>query len=72
MDEPMLDVDGRTDPLDPHPCDPSTSRKIPLWLKDTLQDFGKFWERKKPNRYQGYLATIIISFNLNLSLSKNM
>lgn len=79
MDEPMLDVDGPMDPLDPPPCDPSTSRKRPLWLKDILQDFenhatprGKFWESKKANRYQGYLATIIISFNLNLSLSKNM
>jgi len=50
------------DPIDPPPSDPSTSRKIALWLKDTLEDAerhiaprGTFQESKKPNRCQGYL-----------------
>ena len=57
-DEPMPDVEGLMDPIDPPPGYPSTSRKRPLWLKDTLEDAkrhiaprGTFRERKKPNRY---------------------
>ena len=53
------------DPIDPLPCEPSTSRKGPLWLKDTLEDAEKhiapratFRESKKPNKYQGYLAAM--------------
>eukprot|EP00253_Pinus_taeda_P009786 PITA_09786 len=41
MDEPMSDVDGPTDPIDPPPGDPSTLRKRPLWLKDTLEEAVK-------------------------------
>ena len=36
-DEPMPDVEGSMDPIDPPPGDPSTSRKRPLWLKYTLE-----------------------------------
>eukprot|EP00253_Pinus_taeda_P007311 PITA_07311 len=64
-DEPMLDVDGPMDPTDPPPGHPSTSRKRPLWLKDTLEDAerhttprGTFHESKMSNRYQGYLAAM--------------
>jgi len=53
------------DPIDPRPSEPTTSRKRPLWLKDTLENVekhiaprGTFRESKKPNRYQGYLATM--------------
>eukprot|EP00253_Pinus_taeda_P002316 PITA_02316 len=63
IDEPMPDVEGPMDSNDPPPGDPSTSRKRPLWLKDTLEDAkrhiaprGTFCESKKPNRYQWYLA----------------
>jgi len=61
----MLNVEGPMDPIDPPPSDPSISRKIPLWLKDTLKDAeihvtlrGTFHESKNPNKYQGYLAAI--------------
>ena len=64
-DEPMSNIEGPMDPIDPPPGEPSTSRKRPLWLKDTLEDVerdvaprGTFRESKKPNRYQGYLATM--------------
>lgn len=60
--KPMPNVEGPMDPIDPPPSDPSTSRKIPLWLKDTLEDAerhialrGTFQGSKKPNRYQAYL-----------------
>ena len=40
-------------------------KRIPSWLRDTLEDAerhmaprGTFCESKKPNRYQGYLATM--------------
>jgi len=65
MDEPIPNVDGLMDLVDRPPCDPSTSKKIPLWLKDTFQDVenhvalrGTFLESKKPNKYQGYFATM--------------
>ena len=61
----MPDVEGPMDPIDPPPGDPSTSRKRPLWLKDTLEDAerhiaprGTFRESKKLNKYQGYLAAM--------------
>eukprot|EP00253_Pinus_taeda_P017702 PITA_17702 len=69
--EPMPDVKSLMVPNDPPPSEPTTSRKRPLWLKDTLDDAekhiasrGTFRESKKPNRYQGYLiamSTIIQS-----------
>eukprot|EP00253_Pinus_taeda_P033904 PITA_33904 len=68
-DESMPDVEGPTDPIDPPPGDPSTSKKKTLWLKDTLEDVeghvaprGTFRESKKPNKYQGYrvaMSTIV-------------
>lgn len=65
MDNPMHNVYGPMDPLDPPTSDPFTSRKTPLRLKDTLQDVennttprGTFHKSKNPNRYQGYLASI--------------
>ena len=61
----MPTIDGLMDPIGPPLGDPSTSRKRPLWLKDTLQDAekhttpkGTFREGKKPNWYQEYLATM--------------
>ena len=58
IDEPMPDVDGPMVPIDPRLSDPSTSRKRPLWLKDTLEDAerhisprGTFRESKKLNMY---------------------
>ena len=54
-DEPMPNVDGPMDPIDPPLGDSSTSRKRHLWLKDTAPRWT-FRESKKPNRYQGYLA----------------
>ena len=66
-DETMPDVEGLMDPIDPPPL----TGKIPSWLRDTLKDVeghmaprGTFRERKKLNRYQGYLAamTNIVQF----------
>eukprot|EP00253_Pinus_taeda_P023761 PITA_23761 len=64
-DDSMPDVEALTDPIDPPPSEPSTSRKRPLWLKDTLENVEKhtaprrtFCESKKPNKYQGYLASM--------------
>ncbi len=61
----MPNVEGSMDPIDPPPSEPTTSRKRPLWLKDTLEDAekhisprGPFRESKKLNRYQRYLNTI--------------
>eukprot|EP00253_Pinus_taeda_P027302 PITA_27302 len=55
----MLNVEGTMDPIDPPHSETSTSRKITLWLKYTIEDAekhvalrGKFHESKKPNRYQ--------------------
>jgi len=54
----MPNVDGLVDPIDPPRSDPSTLRKIPIWLKDTLEEAkrhtllrGTFCEIKKLNRY---------------------
>ena len=33
-DEPMLDFEGLMDPIDP----PSSNKRRPLWLRDTLED----------------------------------
>ena len=59
----MPDVKGLMDPIDP----PPSLGKRPSWLRDTLEDAkghmaprGTFRERKKPNRYQGYLAAMSI------------
>eukprot|EP00253_Pinus_taeda_P012697 PITA_12697 len=64
-DEPVPNVEGTMDPIDPPLGDPSTSKKRPLWLKGTLKDAkrhiaprGTFHESKKLNRYQGYLAAM--------------
>ena len=64
-DEPMPNVEGPMDPIDPPPSEPSTTRKRPLWLKDTLEDAerhvaprGTFHERNMSNKYQGYLASM--------------
>lgn len=61
----MPDVEGLMDTIDPLLGEPSTSRKRPLWLKDTLENAarhaaprGTFCENKKPNRDQGYLAAM--------------
>jgi len=61
----MPNVEGPMDPIDPPPSKPSTSRKRPLWLKDTLEDAerhiarrGTFRESKTLNRYQGYLVAM--------------
>ena len=63
----MLDVEGPMDPIDPPPHEPSSSKRRPSWLKETLEDAkghvaprGTFRESKKSNRYQGYLAAISI------------
>ena len=59
----MPDVEKPMDPIDPHPHEPSSSRKRPSWLRGILDDAkghaaprGTFRESKKPNRYQGYLT----------------
>ena len=58
----MPDVEGPMDPIDPPPHEPSSSKRRPSWLRETLEDAerhvsprGTFRESKKPNRYQGYL-----------------
>ena len=65
FDEPMPNVEGPMDPIDPPPSEPFTSKKRPLWLKNTLEDAekhiaprGTFRESKKSNKYQGYLASM--------------
>ena len=68
-DEPMPNVEGPMDPIDP----PPSNKRIPSWLRDTLEDAkryisprGTFRESKKPNRYQGYLAAMstIVQYEL--------
>eukprot|EP00253_Pinus_taeda_P027015 PITA_27015 len=66
-DETMLDVDEPMDPIDPHPQDPSSSKRRPSWLRETLEDVerhiaprGNFHESEKPNRYQGCLIVMSI------------
>eukprot|EP00253_Pinus_taeda_P001456 PITA_01456 len=56
-DDLMPHVEGLMDPIEPPPGEPSTSKKRPLWLKETLEDAerhvahrGTFCESKKPNR----------------------
>ena len=39
--ESMSGVEGLMDPIDPPPSEPFISIKIPLWLKDTLEDAEK-------------------------------
>ena len=58
----MPDVD---EPMDPPPHEPSSSKRRPSWLRETLEDAkrhiaprGTFRESKKSNRYQGYLTTM--------------
>ena len=54
------------DPIDPLPHKPSSSKRRPSWLRETLEDAkrhiaprgGTFRESKKPNRYQGYLTAL--------------
>lgn len=65
FDELMPNVEGPMDPIHPPPSEPTTSRKRPLWLKDTLEDAekhiaprGTFRESRKLNTYQGYLTTM--------------
>ena len=38
-DETMPNVEGRMDPIDP----PPSMRKIPSWLRDTLEDAKEIW-----------------------------
>ena len=68
-DEMMPDVERPMDPIDP----PPSLKRIPSWLKDTLEDVkrhmaprGTFRESKKPNRYQGYLAAMSTMYNMSL------
>ena len=37
-DESMPDVEEPMDPIDPHPHEPSSSRKRPSWLRGILDD----------------------------------
>jgi hypothetical protein len=62
-DESMPDVEEPMDLIDPHPHEPSSSRKRPSWLRGILDDaeghaapWGTFHQSKKLNRYQGYLT----------------
>ena len=64
-DETMLDVDEPMNPIDLLPHEPSSSKRRPSWLRETLEDAerhiaprGTFRESKKPNRYQGYLTAM--------------
>ena len=61
----MSDVEGPMDPIDPPPHEPSSSKRRPSWLRETLEDVGRhvaprgtFRESKKSNRYQGYLTAM--------------
>lgn len=64
-DETMPDVDEPMDPIDPPSHEPSSSKRRPSWLRETLEDAekhsaprGTFRERKKSNRYPGYLIVM--------------
>ena len=64
-DEMMPDIDEHMDPIDPPPQEPSSSKRRPSWLRETLEDAethiaprGTFRESKKPNKYQGYLTVM--------------
>ena len=63
----MPDVDEPMDPIDPPPHEPSSSKRRPSWLRETLEDAkrhiaprGTFRESKKSNMYQGYLTAMSI------------
>ena len=65
QDKQMPDVEVPMDPIDPPPHEPSSSKRRPSWLMETLEDAkrhvapkGTFRESKKPNRYQGYLTAM--------------
>eukprot|EP00253_Pinus_taeda_P025599 PITA_25599 len=65
QDESMHDVEEPMDPIDPPPHEPSSSKRRPSWLRETLEDAkrhvapkGTFRESKKLNRYQGYLTAM--------------
>jgi len=64
-DDFIPNVEVSMDPIDPPTSEPSTSRKIPFQVKDTLEyakrhvtPRGTFHESNKSNRYQGYLAAM--------------
>ena len=68
-DETMLDIDEPMDPIDPPAHEPSSSKRRPSWLRETLEDVerhiapsGTFRESKNPNRYQGYLTAMSTIF----------
>eukprot|EP00253_Pinus_taeda_P014452 PITA_14452 len=53
----MFDAEGPMDPIDPPPHEPSSLKRRPSWLRETLEDAkrdvaprGTFRESKKPNR----------------------
>eukprot|EP00253_Pinus_taeda_P004417 PITA_04417 len=55
------------DPIDPSPHEPSSSKRRPSWLMETLEDVerhiaprGTFRKSKKPNKYRGYLTTDVV------------
>lgn len=57
QDKPMPNVEGQMDPIDPPPHEPSSSKRRPSWLRETLEDAkrhvaprGAFRESKQPNR----------------------
>eukprot|EP00253_Pinus_taeda_P032117 PITA_32117 len=63
----MSDVDEPMDRIDPLPHEPSSSKRRPSWLRETLEDAERhiatrrtFRESKKPNKYQGYLTAMRI------------
>lgn len=62
-DDSMPDVEEPMDPIDPHPHEPSYSRKRPSWLRGILDDAEghvaprrTFHQSKKLNMYEGYLT----------------
>lgn len=62
----MPDVDEPMDPIDSSPQEPSSSKKRPSWLKETLEDAerhiaprGTFRESKKLKGYLTIMSTII-------------
>ena len=61
----MLDVDEPRNLIDPLPHEPSSSKRRPSWLRETLEGAerhipprGTFRESKKLNKYQGYLTAM--------------
>jgi len=56
----MPNVDEAMDPIDPPPPYPSSSKRRPSWIRETLKDDeshiaprGTFRESKNLNRYNG-------------------